>query len=133
VAHAEAEVQHYEQVIAAGKATVTNAAAGLDVEKKALAAVVKVCSEQRSAEAVFVLLQLTSSLNHAQAGRPKFPVTFMCIDIAWTCLLVVTNCVRGIMLSCSTGSFPMHCVPRAALPVGLPSQRPTCHCVDGCR
>lgn len=43
VAHAEAEVQHYEQVITAGKATVTNAAAALDMEKQALAAVVKVC------------------------------------------------------------------------------------------
>jgi hypothetical protein len=48
VAHAEAEVQHYEQVIAAGKATVTNAAAALDMEKQALAAVVKVCSQRRS-------------------------------------------------------------------------------------
>lgn len=42
VSHAEAEVQHYEAVIAAGKATVTNAAAVLDLEKQALAAVVKV-------------------------------------------------------------------------------------------
>jgi hypothetical protein len=42
VSHAEAEVQHYEAVVAAGKATVTNAAAALDLEKQALAAVVKV-------------------------------------------------------------------------------------------
>lgn len=42
VSHAEAEVQHSEAVIAAGKATVTNAAAALDLEKQALAAIVKV-------------------------------------------------------------------------------------------
>jgi hypothetical protein len=35
-------VQHSEAVIAAGKATVTNAAAALDLEKQALAAIVKV-------------------------------------------------------------------------------------------
>lgn len=42
VSHAEAEVQHSEAVITAGKATVTNAAAALDLEKQAMAAIVKV-------------------------------------------------------------------------------------------
>lgn len=42
VAAAEALVQHYEAVIAAGKAAAANAAAALDLEKQALAATVKV-------------------------------------------------------------------------------------------
>lgn len=42
VAAAEAQVQHYKAVIAAGKATAANAAAALDLEKQALAAIVKV-------------------------------------------------------------------------------------------
>lgn len=42
VSHAEAELQYTEQVIAAGKATVANAAAALALEKEALSAIVQV-------------------------------------------------------------------------------------------
>ena len=42
VSHAEAELQHAEQLIAAGKAGVANATTALGLEKEVLAAVVKV-------------------------------------------------------------------------------------------